>query len=102
VIVTEPTPSGRHDMERVAELCGHFNIPAGIIINKCDLNEKEAAAIETYGKEKGLTLFGNLPHDPVITRAMINAQAITEYEDNDFAKQVSDIWDRITRMVKTN
>ncbi len=95
VIVTEPTPSGRHDMERVAELCGHFNIPAGIIINKCDLNEKEAAAIEAYGDEKGFPLFGKLPHDPIITRAMINAQAITEYGKNDFAEQVAEIWDRI-------
>jgi len=101
VIVTEPTPSGRHDMERVAELCGHFNIPAGIIINKCDLNEKEAAAIEAYGEEKGFTLFGKLPHDPMITRAMINAQAITEFdEDNGFAKQLTDIWDRIFRSVQ--
>ncbi len=95
VIVTEPTPSGRHDMERVAQLCGHFNIPAGIIINKCDLNEKEAAAIEAYGDEKGFPLFGKLPHDPVITKAMINAQAITEYEKNDFSEQVAEIWDRI-------
>jgi len=102
VIVTEPTPSGRHDMERVAELCGHFNIPAGIIINKYDLNAKETAAIEAYGEEKGFTLFGNLPHDPIITRAMINAQAITEYADNDFAKQLTDIWNRIIRMVKTD
>ncbi len=100
VIVTEPTPSGRHDMERVAELCGHFNIPAGIIINKYDLNAKETAAIEAYGKEKGFTLFGNLPHDPVITRAMINAQAITEYEDNDFANQLTNIWERIIRSVQ--
>jgi len=87
-------------MERVAELCGHFNIPAGVIINKYDLNEKETAAIEAYSAEKGFTLFGNLPHDPEITRAMINAQAITEYEDNDFAKQLTNIWDRIIRSVK--
>jgi MinD superfamily P-loop ATPase len=100
VIVTEPTPSGRHDMERVAELCGHFNIPAGIIINKCDLNEKEAAAIEAYGNEKGFTLFGKLPHDPIITRAMINGQAITEFSDNEFTKQVAEIWGRIIQTIK--
>jgi MinD superfamily P-loop ATPase len=100
VIVTEPTPSGRHDLERVAELCGHFNVPVGIIINKCDLNDKEAAAIENYSRKKGFTLFGNLPHDPVITRAMINAQAITEYGDNDFAKQLTQIWERIIRSVQ--
>ena len=102
VIVTEPTPSGRHDLERVAELCGHFNIPAGIIINKCDLNEKETALIEAYGAEKGFTLFGKLPHDPAITKAMINAQTITEYADNNFSKQLARIWDGIIRKIKTD
>jgi hypothetical protein len=36
----------------------------------------------------------------VITKAMINAQAITEYEDNDFAKQLTNIWERIIRSVQ--
>lgn len=100
VIVTEPTPSGRHDLERVAELCDHFKVPAGIIINKCDLNEKEAAAIEAFALEKGFALFGKLPHDTIITRAMINAQAITEYADNAFTKQLTEIWERIIQSLK--
>ena len=51
VVVTEPTPSGRHDLERVAELCGHFRVPVAIIINKSDLNEKEAQPLRrTAGK----------------------------------------------------
>ena len=52
IIVTEPTVSGRHDLERVLELCKHFKIPAGVIINKCDLNQEQAEGIEAYCKEK--------------------------------------------------
>jgi len=33
VIVTEPTPSGIHDLGRVVELSGHFKVPAAVIIN---------------------------------------------------------------------
>jgi MinD superfamily P-loop ATPase len=102
VIVTEPTPSGRHDMERIAELCAHFRIPAGIIINKCDLNDKEAGAIEAFGAEKGLAFFGKLPHDPEITRAMIAGQAITEYAHNEFTEQLAGIWKQILAMAKNN
>ena len=61
VIVTEPTPSGRHDLERVADLCAHFRIPAGIIINKCDLNEKEAATIEKFAADKELCISAVCP-----------------------------------------
>ncbi|MEZ4578742.1 MAG: hypothetical protein R2875_12270 [Desulfobacterales bacterium] len=81
-------PSGRHDLERVADLCAHFRIPAGIIINKCDLNEKEAATIEKFAADKGIVHFGSLPHDPAITRAMINGQAITEYANNEFTGRI--------------
>ena len=40
VAVTEPTPSGRHDLERVAALCRHFQTALGVIINKYDLNPR--------------------------------------------------------------
>ena len=32
LIVTEPTVSGRHDMERVTELAAFFNIPAMVCV----------------------------------------------------------------------
>ncbi len=41
LIVTEPTVSGRHDMERVAELAAFFKIPAMVCVNKFDLNPGE-------------------------------------------------------------
>ena len=93
VIVTEPTPSGRHDLERVAELCGHFGVPVGIIINKSDLNDAESAAIEVYSRENGFAFLGRLPHDPAITWAMIQGQTITEYADQgEFSNQLKTIW----------
>lgn len=102
VIVTEPTPSGRHDLERIAQLCAHFRIPAGIIINKCDLNQTEADAIEAFGKQNGLASFGKLPHDPEITRAMIQGQAITEYTQNAFTETLTAIWNQILSMANGN
>ena len=98
VLVTEPTPSGRYDLERVAGLCAHFGIPGGVIINKSDLNKMQAGSIETFCAKQGLTLLGRLPHDPVITHAMINAQAITEYQQGQFSDMVADIWNRISEL----
>ncbi len=34
LIVTEPTLSGLHDLNRVLDLAGHFNIPGMVLINK--------------------------------------------------------------------
>lgn len=100
-IVTEPTPSGRHDLERVVELCGHFRVPAAIIINKSDLNEKESAAIEAYSREKGFAFLGRLPHDPVITKAMIQGRTITEYEARgDFSTRLEKVWRQLLALTE--
>ena len=54
VAVTEPTPSGRHDLERVAELCQHFQTALAVIINKYDLNPEETARIEAFCRDREL------------------------------------------------
>lgn len=95
VIVTEPTLSGRHDLERVAGLCEYFRIPLGVIVNKCDLNEEQTAFIEAYCEEKKYTLVAKLPHDPLFTEAMVQRKAVTEYPDAPMAEAVRQAWERI-------
>ena len=48
LIVTEPTVSGKHDMERVVQLAAHFKVPARICVNKFDLNLELTRDIEKY------------------------------------------------------
>ncbi len=52
LIVAEPTVSGRHDMERVAELAAFFKVPAIVCVNKFDLNPDQGRAIEDFAREK--------------------------------------------------
>ena len=80
LIVTEPTVSGKHDMERVAQLAAHFKVPAMICVNKFDLNLELTREIETFAKKKGLSCLGRIPFDPIFTKAMIQAQTIFEYD----------------------
>lgn len=89
--VVEPTPSGRHDFQRVADLCRHFRIPLAVIINKADLNTAEADAIAADCADKGHLLLGRLPFDPLVTQAMIQRQALTEF-DNPLGSLLKDMW----------
>lgn len=95
VIITEPTPSGRHDLERVIELCRHFNVVAGVVINKYDLSKTQTAAIESYCQKHRLVLLGRLPHDEAMVRAMIQGKAITEYQTDGIASDVRELWSDI-------
>ena len=94
VAVVEPTPSGRHDFKRVADLCRHFRIPVSVIINKADLNNDEARAIEECAAQQGYTLAGRLPFSPLVTEAMIRGEALTE-RDSPLASELEKIWGRI-------
>ena len=97
VAVVEPTPSGRHDFERVAALCDHFRIPVAVLINKADLNHEEVQAITRLADDKGYTVVGALPFDPAVTEAMIRRKALTE-TDSPLASTLSAIWGRIREL----
>jgi MinD superfamily P-loop ATPase len=102
VIVTEPTPSGQHDLERVADLCRHFKVPAGIVVNKWDLNPDLTTKIETSAPQRELQRFGRIDFNPAFTDAMVQRQTVTTFQPQGLGKQVAAVWDRIQAAVFRN
>ena len=96
LIVTEPTVSGLHDMERVAQLADHFKVPGMVCVNKFDLNTDQTQAIEKLAKEKNITVLGRIPFDPVFTKSMVQGKTIFEYNTESIVGQaVKQIWKKI-------
>jgi MinD superfamily P-loop ATPase len=96
LIVTEPTVSGLHDMERVAQLADHFKVPSMVCVNKFDLNINQTEAIEKLAKEKNITVLGRIPFDPVFTKSMVQGKTIFEYNTESIVGQaVKQIWRKI-------
>lgn len=79
VIVTEPTVSGVHDMERVMKLSAHFGVPAVVVINKADLNEGQASRIERIARDHGTRVVGRIPFDRVVNDALMAGQTVMDY-----------------------
>lgn len=99
VIVTEPTPSGLHDMARITELCEHFKIPVAVVINKYDLNPEMADRIQAVCRQKGFAVVGQLPHDADFVHAMVRQQAITEFSNGDTVGRIKAAWEQIADRV---
>jgi len=98
LIVTEPTVSGRHDMERVSELAAFFRVPSMVCVNKFDLNLDEGQAIEDFARERQIRVMGRIPFDPVFTRAMVQGKTIFEYDGHsEGARAVKKIWEDLTQ-----
>jgi MinD superfamily P-loop ATPase len=96
LIVTEPTVSGIHDMQRVVELAGHFKVPCMVCINKYDLNADQTEAIEVFAREKGVPVVGRVPFDKQFTESMVIGETIVEFCKNDgLGSTVKQIWERI-------
>ena len=70
VIVTEPTLSGLHDLERVLELIERFRIKPDFVINKYDLSLEMANKIEEFLKDKGFEVSVKVPFDKRVVNAI--------------------------------
>ena len=101
LLVTEPTVSGIHDMQRVVELAAHFHVPVMICVNKWDLNPDMTSRIERYANDKGIDHAGNIPFAPLFTTSMVQGQTIFEFNSHsDAGDAVTAVWNNA--MAKLN
>jgi MinD superfamily P-loop ATPase len=92
LIVTEPTLSAIHDLERILDVSNHFKIPAMVCINKFDINIENSKKIESYCKSNKIDIVGKLPYDNIVTQAMIKEKNVIEYSNNHFSNLIIDMW----------
>jgi MinD superfamily P-loop ATPase len=102
LIVTEPTISGRHDMERVAALADFFKIPAMVCVNKFDLNPEAGRAIEMYALKNNIAVLDRIPFDPAFTLAMVQGRTVLEFDTvSAGAAAVRTVWEQIVKYLAT-
>lgn len=78
-VITEPTLSGLHDLNRVISLAQHFNTPTAVGINKADINQEMTDKILNYCKDKKIPVLAVIPYDNSITKAQIQGKSIIEF-----------------------
>jgi MinD superfamily P-loop ATPase len=99
LVITEPTLSGIHDMQRVRELAQFLNVPAMLCINKYDLNPGMAKKMEDYAKANDMRYVGAIPYDRDMTKAMVEQKTLLEYSDGKAAQAIRDIWEKVSEIV---
>jgi len=82
LLVTEPTLSGIHDLERVLGVCHHFGITALVCISYCD--------------NQGVKVAGKIAFDNVVTEALVQGLPVVEYSQGKVAREIEKIWLAIT------
>ena len=95
LVITEPTMSGLHDLERILDVTRHFGIATVVCINKYNINEENSRRITGFCKERGVTIAKNIPYDPVVTRAMVAGMPVVEFSVGAVSDAIKEIWESI-------
>jgi MinD superfamily P-loop ATPase len=92
LIVTEPTVSGIHDLERVIALCRHFAVSPVICVNRFDIDEEKTEVIAGYCQREKISLAGKIPYDRIFVAAMIEGVPVVEYTDGPLTGHIESVW----------
>jgi MinD superfamily P-loop ATPase len=95
LVVTEPTLSGLHDLERLTALTRFFAVPTMVCINKWDLNEEMSGNIEAKVRQLRLDLAGRVRYDRAVTEAQVQRKTIVEYRQDGSAADIRDVWNKV-------
>ncbi|MHA1688759.1 MAG: P-loop NTPase [Promethearchaeota archaeon] len=100
ITITEPTPSGLHDLLRAIEVVQQFNIPFGIIVNKYDIQSSFQQEFQDFIKETGHEIIGNIPFDLSMPEAMSFSTPVVDYAPNSPASiAIREIYNRLKEIL---
>jgi MinD superfamily P-loop ATPase len=102
VLVVEPSVSGVHDLKRVYQVVKNFNIKAGCIINKANLNTEKQQEIKNFLVEENIVHLADLPYDENFTKAMVNGMTIVEYDQGELKNKLFQTLEKIKTILLTN
>jgi MinD superfamily P-loop ATPase len=97
LIVSEPTMSGIHDLDRMLRLISHFDITPFVCINKYDVNMENTKKIVEFCKDKNIMVVGEIPYDSIVTKAMVAGKAIVEFDGGRVTEGIKEMWEIVNR-----
>ena len=97
--VTEPTPAGAEDLERLLELAASFKLPAMVCVNRWDINPEKTREIEAMALRLGAPAAGRIRYDPGFVTAQRRGLTYTAFAaaGNPAAawEDVKAVWDTV-------
>ncbi len=94
LLVTEPTPSGLSDLQRVLLVVNHFKIPFGVVINKWDINKEFSKKIERFAGEN---MLGKISYDKKVVESLVSMKPVLE-SSSVAAKEINIIFEEIKKI----
>ena len=95
ILITEPTPSGLSDLNRVLEIVNHFKVPYGVVLNKWDINPEISRKIEEWSGERFL---GKISYDREVVNSIVNLRPVIASKSK-VKNEIIKIFERIRELL---
>jgi len=89
--VTEPTVSGRHDINRVLQVVRRFRLPFAVCVNKADLNPELTATMAAEATAVGAVFVATVDYDPAVTQAQVAGTDVIDFGGR-AAAEIEHVW----------
>ena len=96
LVVTEPTRSGKHDLDRVSRLTENFGIETLVCVNKADVNPRITDQISEGARKRGFKVIGKIAYDDAFTKAQMIKASVVEYTGGAITEQIKALWRQVT------
>lgn len=77
--VTEPTPAGEADLERLLELAHALRVPARVCVNRWDINPDQTEKMEATALHLDAPAAGRIRYDPAVVAAQRQGQSLADF-----------------------
>jgi len=96
LVVTEPTLSGIHDLERILDVTKVFKIKSLVVINKYDINLENSSKIADICEIRNIELAGKVPYSRDVVDELLNNNNIVDTKpQHPVSKEFTNIWRKI-------
>ena len=100
LLVTEPSVSGLHDLQRIAELARGFGVDCQVVINKADINPALTADIEAFCRSQQIGVAGRISYSRLFVEALRRGQTVMAYPGSEPEREMTALWQHL-RSLKT-
>ncbi|MFH0944303.1 MAG: ATP-binding protein [Planctomycetota bacterium] len=95
LMVTEPTPYGRHDLEQALDVADALAVPTAVVINRCDLGD---SGVRALCKERGVKVLLEIPFDQALAEAYAAGRPAVD-ADARWLPVFRRLWDDLVELV---
>ena len=102
LLVTEPTASGAHDLERIVRLAEFFGIPMGLLVNKSSLDEERTGELHDFAQKREIPLLGDIEFDRSVAEAITRLRLYPRDHENAVTETLRLCWTQLCERLQSH